>query len=134
MRFFAWRLLFWGAGAWVIDRSGHKLGLLDKPNEWSSHYSPTPKDGGIRILAAFVFVSSVVQIPCAFWGSATFLALLSFCGDRLNFSPTVRLPIQFIAVLILVLPVLWMHVEYCSGNSGDNRTPIPILFVQHFSF
>jgi len=40
-----------GAGAWIIGNYGHKLGLLDKPNERSSHRKATPKGSGIGILA-----------------------------------------------------------------------------------
>jgi len=49
-------LILGGTGAWIINKWGYFLGLLDKPNDRSSHGSPTPKGGGIRILAAFIFV------------------------------------------------------------------------------
>lgn len=46
-----------GAGAWFISRFAFRFGLMDIPNERSSHEIPIPipKGGGIGILAAFLF-------------------------------------------------------------------------------
>lgn len=96
-----------GAGAWLVARWGSGFGLLDKANHRSSHKGVVPKGGGIGILAAFVFASLVLKIPGSFWLSATFLALISFYGDRFPISPKFRLPVQFIAALILLFPVLF---------------------------
>ncbi len=63
-----------GAGAWILGKSALKLGLVDRPNERSSHATPTPKGGGIGILAAFVLSSLLLRIPLEFWLSATSLA------------------------------------------------------------
>ncbi|NVL90692.1 MAG: glycosyltransferase family 4 protein [Desulfobacterales bacterium] len=77
---------------------------MDIPNERSSHevLMPIPKGGGIGILVAFIFSSLVLKIPVGFWLPATFLALISLYGDRFTISPKFRLPVQFIAALILV--------------------------------
>ena len=95
---------FGGVGAWSVAKYGSRLGLLDIPNERSSHEIPIPipKGGGIGILAAFVLSSLVLKIPASFWLPATFLALFSFWGDRVELSPKLRLFVQFIAALILV--------------------------------
>jgi Fuc2NAc and GlcNAc transferase len=95
-------LILGGAGAWIIGKFAPQLGLVDCPNERSSHAVPTPKGGGIGIGAAFVLSSLVLKIPIVFWLPATILALISFYGDRFAISPKFRLPIQFIAALILV--------------------------------
>jgi len=95
-------LILGGAGAWVISKFAPQLGLVDHPNERSSHAVPTPKGGGIGIGAAFVLSSLVLKIPIVFWLPATILALISFYGDRFAISPKFRLPIQFIAALIFV--------------------------------
>ncbi len=79
-----------------------KWGFVDYPSERSSHGRPTPKGGGIGILAAFILASAVLHIPGAFWIPAAFLALLSFYGDRYSLSPKVRLPFQFAAAIIVV--------------------------------
>lgn len=98
-----------GAGAWFMVNYGHKLRLLDNPNDRSSHHAVTPKGGGIGILAAFVFGSLVFSVPKSFWMPATFLALISFYGDRHELSPKLRLPVQFVAALILLIPILFSN-------------------------
>jgi len=76
-------LILGGTGAWILNKWGYVFGLVDKPTDRRSHERPTPKGGGVGILAAF-------------------LALLSLLGDKIEISPKIRLPIQFIAALILV--------------------------------
>jgi Fuc2NAc and GlcNAc transferase len=95
-------LILGGAGAWIIFLFAFRVGLVDHPNERSSHATPTPKGGGIGILAAFVLSSVTLNIPEGFWLPATILALISFYGDKFPISPRFRLPIQFIAALFLV--------------------------------
>jgi UDP-N-acetylmuramyl pentapeptide phosphotransferase/UDP-N-acetylglucosamine-1-phosphate transferase len=55
-------LILGGIGAWVINRWGYVFGLVDKPTDRSSHGSPTPKGGGIGILAAFILASMFVTM------------------------------------------------------------------------
>ena len=98
-------IILGGAGAWLISRWGRALGLLDKPNERSSHKGLVPKGGGIGILAAFVVSSLLLNIPPGFWLPITFLALFSFCGDRIAFSPKFRLSLQFIAAIIFLFGI-----------------------------
>jgi len=95
-------LILGGAGAWIIGKFAPQLGLVDCPNERSSHAVPTPKGGGIGIGAAFVLSSLVLKILIVFWLPATLLALFSFFGDKFELSPKFRLPIQFIAALFFV--------------------------------
>jgi Fuc2NAc and GlcNAc transferase len=95
-------IILGGAGAWLISRWGKGLGLMDKPNERSSHKGFVPKGGGIGIVAAFIFASLFLKISFTFWLPAAFIALLSFWGDKFNLSPKIRLPLQFIAALVLV--------------------------------
>ena len=112
--FFIIPFIISGGGAWIIYRYGDRIGLLDEPNERSSHYWPTPKGGGIGILTAFLFASFFVQIPPTFWVSATFLALLSFIGDKYHFSPKLRLPLHFIAAIAFIVgrkPFLLDHLN-----------------------
>ena len=101
-------ILLGGAGAWFISRYAVRFGLMDVPNERSSHEiaMPVPKGGGIGILAAFVLASISLGISATFWLSATLLALLSFLGDRVDISPKLRLLVQFIAAFALLSPLL----------------------------
>jgi len=95
-------LVLGAAGAWFMSSFAFRLGLLDLPNERSSHSLPTPRGGGIGILAAFIFSALVLEIPYAFWAPAVFLAAVGFFDDRLGLTPKVRLFFQFLAAVIVL--------------------------------
>jgi Fuc2NAc and GlcNAc transferase len=96
--------LFFGAtGAWVIANYGVKLGLIDRPNERSSHQDATPKGGGIGILVGFVIVSLTLKLPAGFWAPAALISMLSLIGDYLDLSPRFRLVFQFALSIIFLL-------------------------------
>jgi len=103
--------VFTGIGAWIISRFGLIWGFVDPPNERSSHSRPTPKGGGVGILAAFVFASLFIQIPFTLWIPTTFIALLSLFGDKLNFSPKIRLPFQFIAAFVFLVGMEYFQIN-----------------------
>jgi Fuc2NAc and GlcNAc transferase len=86
----------------LISKKGRSFGLLDKATKRSSHDGIIPKSGGIGILAAFVFVSLILKMPLAFWLTTVVLSLFSLLGDRMDISPKIRLPVQFIATFIFV--------------------------------
>jgi len=90
------------AGAWFVIRYGHRLDLLDKPNDRSSHLTTKPKGGGVGILAGFIVVTVSIGLPIAFWASAAILSAISLWGDRLEISPLFRLLFQFSASLIFL--------------------------------
>ena len=90
------------AGAWFISKYGRQLGLLDKPNERSSHYLTTPKGGAVGILLSFICVSIYLDLSPSFWLTATVLAGFSFIGDRVDISPLLRFIFQFAASLIVL--------------------------------
>ncbi len=90
-------------GALLLIRFAFKWGLLDNPNNRSSHDRPIPNGGGIGILAAFILASLILNISLALWIPAVFLSLLSLCDDRFHLSPKLRLPFQFVAAIIFVL-------------------------------
>ena len=89
-------------GAWLIARLGNRLGMVDLPNERSSHVQPIPKGGGVGILAAFILSSILLHIPIGFWLSATMLALVSLYGDRSELSPRFRLLVQIVAAIVVL--------------------------------
>ena len=88
-------------GAWFMSRYAYRFGLLDIPNDRSSHNLPTPRGGGIGILAAFIASSLMLQLPLLVWLPAAFLALVSFFDDKLDLSPRTRLIFQFGSALIV---------------------------------
>ena len=95
-----------GAGAWLVGRHGHRLELLDKPNERSSHRAATPRGGGIGILAGFIVSALFMKVPAFLWFPTVLLSVISFAGDRFHLSPVIRLLFQFAASFIFLLG-LW---------------------------
>ena len=96
-------------GAWIASISARKLGLLDYPNDRSSHMDPTPKGGGVGILAAFVFGSLWWHIPLIFWVPASAVSLVSLVGDFKDISIKIRLVIQVVSAAILSYLVFIAH-------------------------
>lgn len=92
-------------GAWVVARWGAQWGIIDKPNQRSSHRNSTPKGGGIGILAAFVLFAMLNAVPLFFWLPAAGLSLLSLYGDRRELSARLRLVAQIVACGIVVANV-----------------------------
>ena len=89
-------------GALAVAHFGNALCLLDRPNERSSHYIPTPKGGGVGIFITFVFVCIFSQIHFAFWFPVSIVAIVAFYGDRIELSPKLRLGVQFLAAMALI--------------------------------
>ena len=90
------------AGAWLISIYGRQFGLLDTPNERSSHHLATPKGGAVGILSSFICASIYLDISTSFWLPGALLAGFSFLGDRIDVSPSVRFFFQFAAALIVL--------------------------------
>jgi len=110
-----------GAGAWLIAHFGDAIGLLDKPNDRSSHSSLIPKGGGIGILAAFLFVSVWEGLPSLWWIPAGALAIFSLIGDRIEMSPNLRLISQFVAA--------WAFLFSLDLHLGDPIEGIVLVFA-----
>jgi UDP-N-acetylmuramyl pentapeptide phosphotransferase/UDP-N-acetylglucosamine-1-phosphate transferase len=92
--FYLSSFLLGALGAWLIFLSAKKLGLLDHPNERSSHSNPTPKAGGIGILVAFISGALWWHIPLSLWIPACILSLVSLLGDYRDVSFKTRLSTQ----------------------------------------
>jgi Fuc2NAc and GlcNAc transferase len=102
------------AGVRVAIRVAKRVGMLDVPNERSSHSLPTPRMGGVPMVAAAAL---------AFWGWLFFAAadanflkglpytflfalamfLLGFYDDLRNLSPLFRFLVQFVSALLLLV-------------------------------
>jgi len=89
--------------ALVMSRCGQTLGLIDNPNERSSHTMPTASGGGIGIPAALVLSAVALQLPLYLWLPAALLSLVGFLDDRINLSLKTRIIFQFAAALATVL-------------------------------
>jgi Fuc2NAc and GlcNAc transferase len=89
----------------AIRRASRGLGLIDVPNERSSHAVPTPTGGGLAIVlsatAAMGLLAAVGIIPARLFlalgpGGAA-VAAVGFIDDRKTLSARVRLFVHFIA-------------------------------------
>src|SRR5438128_143058 len=105
-----------GAGlvAWLGTRALIPLlrrgALLDRPNERSSHALPTPRGGGIAVVAAILLAwLALIGLDLVPHGSlwvllgAVVLASVSWLDDLRGLAPTVRLAAQ-LAAISFVLP------------------------------
>ncbi len=118
---FYFACFFCGAlGAWLIARFAVSLGLVDVPNDRSSHRMPTPKGGGVGLLFVFVSGSLIAGLPLLVWLPLTGLALLSLLDDRLELSAKVRLLVQISAVSLAL---------YATGESGEIVSPLFLFWV-----
>ncbi len=118
--------LFLGfVGAWIVARYGILLGLIDMPNVRSSHCLPTPRGGGLGILAAFTISAIYLNLPVVLWLPASLLSLTGFFDDRLKLSLKIRLLLQFAAASA----VIWLIVLYHSPNSllGSYQYQLPAI-------
>jgi Fuc2NAc and GlcNAc transferase len=98
-------------GAWGISRHAHRIGLLDRPCERSSHHDVTPKGGGVGILMVLIGVSLILTVPAWLWVPVSILSLVSFLGDRLHLSQILRLIIQFVCAAIIAVQVVRLNAS-----------------------
>ncbi len=105
----------------VIVRRMISLGTLDHPGVRSSHAQPTPKGGGVGIVAAFVVGLSVLylgagraRVPDApFLGliaASVGIAVVSYADDVRSWSFTVKLVAQVAAALVAVASGIVLRV------------------------
>jgi len=57
----------WSTTAWLVHRFTQK-GLLDIPNNRSSHTTPTPTGGGAAILLTITFGFSILTLHALYHG------------------------------------------------------------------
>jgi Fuc2NAc and GlcNAc transferase len=108
-------LLIFAAVAFVLSCVGTRalLGLLrrgavlDHPNDRSSHSVPTPRGGGLAVVASLVAVAAVAAQLAGYdngigfvLGATLGLAILSFVDDLKNLSATLRLSAHSAAVVL----------------------------------
>jgi UDP-N-acetylmuramyl pentapeptide phosphotransferase/UDP-N-acetylglucosamine-1-phosphate transferase len=98
---------------WLVLRRLRHDGILDRPNERSSHVVPTPRGGGLAIVAtalpawaAIALAGYTGRAPLAAAAAAGILAAVSFLDDRRGLSPATRLFAQAfcVAIGLVVLP------------------------------
>jgi UDP-N-acetylmuramyl pentapeptide phosphotransferase/UDP-N-acetylglucosamine-1-phosphate transferase len=96
------------AGVRMAIHIARRIGLMDVPNERSSHSLPVPRMGGVPMVAAaalafggwMVLVGGETKFPgelsCTFL-FALAMFLLGFYDDLRSLSPQFRFPVQFVS-------------------------------------
>ena len=122
----AFSLAVSAAGVWVTIRLADRVGVVDVPNERSSHSAPTPRMGGLAMVAAVVlslaswalFGTGEVFSAGLVWAVPFFALVMSglgFWDDLSGLSPKFRFAVQIACsaamLLWLAMNVPWYHLE-----------------------
>ena len=120
--------------------ASHERGMLDHPNERSSHTTPTPRLGGIAILlsaSSMLLVWGTLELPgtrqlIAIILSCGVIAFVGICDDFRPIRPWIRLCVQFLVIGSLVgfyhrvaVTEIWWIIVLLFGS---------IWFVNLFNF
>jgi len=96
-------LLTGAAGAWLVGCHAQRFGLIDVPDGRSSHRRPTPRGGGIGILATVAMGGVTGLVSPALTVGTCLVGAMSFVDDVRPLSARLRLTAQLIvagAVLV----------------------------------
>jgi UDP-N-acetylmuramyl pentapeptide phosphotransferase/UDP-N-acetylglucosamine-1-phosphate transferase len=104
---------------------GRRLGILDLPNERSSHSIPTPRNGGYAILLGMAVALAMIspELTVGSWwllGGAAIIALMGAVDDHRNLREWQKFVIQCAAagVMIFAAGLLVGHLRLGSGWMG----------------
>lgn len=111
-----------------MSRFAYRCGLIDIPNERSSHVLPTPRGGGVGILAVFLTTSIYLGMPLFTWLPASLLSVVSLFDDRLNLTSRTRLLVQFVASFAVIA-----SAYYPPGHSWPALIAVSILLTLFLS-
>lgn len=89
-------------GALCMKRYASGMGMIDNPNQRSSHLNPTPRGGGIGLVPAFIFAAIWSGVPFSFWLSVLLLSMISFYDDFSPLSSRSRLVAQLLLAFLIV--------------------------------
>lgn len=99
------------------------LRILDRPNERSLHTTPTPRTGGIAIvaaafsgLAAQMYFGSGGAFPWQLLTGAALVAAVALLDDRYGVSQVARLVIQLGAALLLIQDGFVLEGDWLPGQ------------------
>ena len=99
-------LLAMGGSYW-LSRPGNKWAAIDKPNSRSMHSVPTPRGGGLAVLAPLLLMYAI-SLGGFMDGNIAIglllVAIVSYIDDRRSLSSRLRFAVHAIAACVLVLP------------------------------
>ena len=106
----AWAGLAACVGTRALITLLRRAAVLDRPNERSLHEAPTPRGGGIAVVAAILLawlaliaIGAVAPLLLVVLFGAVLLAAVSWLDDLRGLSPAVRLLAQLVAVILGML-------------------------------
>ncbi len=106
-------ILVLGLLAFGYLKLANRFNIIDKPNERSSHTTPTIRGGGILFFLSMLlfFVASDFQYPYFIIG-LSLIAIVSFIDDLVTLGAKLRLVFQFIALGLLLYEVGFVTSPY----------------------
>jgi Fuc2NAc and GlcNAc transferase len=98
-------LLVSGVGTAIVRHYAIARSVLDIPNHRSSHTAPTPRGGGVAVVAVFLLGISVLcasgrmdpRLWCALFGAGSIVAVIGFLDDHRHIAARWRLLAHFAA-------------------------------------
>jgi Fuc2NAc and GlcNAc transferase len=114
-------------GTWCVRVVALRRGLMDHPSQRSSHTVPTPRGGGLAIVAAH-FIALIALHCCGYitlretaaliaGGGA--VALVGFMDDRRSVAATVRLVVHVGAAILVVILIGGVSISgITDGEAG----------------
>jgi UDP-N-acetylmuramyl pentapeptide phosphotransferase/UDP-N-acetylglucosamine-1-phosphate transferase len=110
----AWVFALAVAGTWLARSYALRKALLDLPGERRSHATPTPRGGGIAIVAAILPVlawlawrdPAYTPALAAIGGGLLLVAGIGWIDDHRSLSPGLRLAVHAIAAALLACALL----------------------------
>jgi UDP-N-acetylmuramyl pentapeptide phosphotransferase/UDP-N-acetylglucosamine-1-phosphate transferase len=125
--------------AWLSRRlfdSASRFYKLDHPNPRSLHENPTPRGGGLAILAAIVIggliaVATLPVSPYVPWISvaAILVAGISFADDWFNLHLGYRIVVHFLAASLLI----WVGLDLTGITLPGSVWPVPGMLAAGLS-
>lgn len=113
--------------------------LLDHPNERSLHTQPTPRTGGIAILAAVIATSSLAlfldNFPLYNAGliiAVLLIAIFSYLDDRSGITVPTRLIVHGIAALFIIMGGETLVAIYLPGLRWDLSDGVGVIVTLLF--
>jgi UDP-N-acetylmuramyl pentapeptide phosphotransferase/UDP-N-acetylglucosamine-1-phosphate transferase len=109
---------------------GYKLGLVDQPNERSSHSNVVPRVGGLAIFVPYlilgvgfyVFGYDYAQLNTGYWLGLTAIVVLGTIDDRMDLSSSIKFLVQFAVAAYYVFST-GNYVDSMHGLFGIGLLP-----------
>lgn len=114
----------------LVKKHAMTWGLIDIPNQRSSHALPIPRGGGIAMACVFLAMLPIIQLSqdsayglfLSLYGAGSTIALLGFLDDRGHIPAHRRLIVHFLAASWVLY-----HYHALSGTSWNPEDLLSLL-------